>query len=245
MKKIKFHSSRLYNSKIKDLAPSPSKQDLPEWWKNASIFWKNDNGDVHVISEDETGKKERALGFKACPALMDIFNAGYLLKTPVDMMFVQYDGFPYVIINDIEYKDFCSERDNMGEFETPFGYHKKHFHWWPNWGIEVPKGYSLLVTSPLNRFDLPFLTVSGIIDSDRHTTSGLIPFFLKDGFSGLVKKGTPFAQVIPIKREEWASEYLYHDQDSITKRFNDSADKYRRPYGGIYKKDTWEKKKYE
>ena len=159
-------------------------------------------------------------------------------------MFMQYEGQPYVVIDE-EFKEFCSEREEMQEFKNPEGYHSKHFHWWPNWGVELPKGYSLLVTNPLNRFDLPFLTTSGIIDSDSYTSSGLMPFFLKEGFSGLIPKGTPFVQLIPVKREDWESEKIYHSEEDIYKRFEETANKYRKPYGGIYKKHTWTRKNYE
>ena len=243
MKKIIFHSDKPYNNK--DLQPEPARKNFPSWWKEASLFWKDENGETYISSTDENNNKERGLGFKACPALLDIFSMGYVLKTPVDLMFIQHNDNPYVLVQDDAYKDFCSEREAMGEFSYPSGYHKKHFHWWPNWGVEVPSGYSLLVTNPFNRFDLPFLTVSGIIDSDSHTTPGLMPFFLKEGFSGLVPKGTPFAQIVPIKREDWSSEFVYHTEEEMLNRFNGSADKYRKRFGGVYKKETWSKKVYE
>lgn len=244
MKKIKFHSARLYNNYgIEETAPSPVKSEMPQWWKSASLFFKDKNGKVFEMSEVD-GKREKALGFKACPALLDAFSVGYVLKTPTDIMFVQHDSQPYVIIDE-KFSHFCSEREEISEFISPHGYHKKHFHWWPNWGIELPEGYSLLVVNPINRYDLPFLTVGGIIDSDKYTSSGLMPFFLKEGFSGLVPKGTPFAQVIPIKRENWSSEYIYHDEKNIEKRFNETADMYRKPFGGIYKQKTWTRKTYE
>ena len=142
-------------------------------------------------------------------------------------------------------KIFCDARHSMPQFENPHGYHAKHFHWWPNWGIELPKGYSALVTSPLNRFDLPFLTVAGIIDSDKYTMPGLMPFFLKEGFSGLIPKGTPYAQIIPIKREDWTSEHIYYTNQEMYDRHVATTDKYRVAYGGIYKQKTWEKKNYE
>lgn len=247
MPKIKFHSARNYNNNdfLKDTRPEPTKNNQPNWWKDATLFWQKSDGTPYEVGIDsESGKVERGLGFKACPALMDGFNMGYVLKTPTDIMFIQHNNEPYVLI-DKEFKEFCGEREEMYGFYNPHGYHKKHFHWWPNWGIEVEPGYSLLVINPMNRFDLPFLTLSGIIDSDSYTSSGLTPFFLKEGFSGLVPKGTPFAQVIPIKRESWQSEYIYHDDKEIYKRFEDTANRFRKPFGGIYKKEIWSKKIYE
>jgi hypothetical protein len=247
MPKIKFHSARSYNDKInvQETKPTPTKNKIPDWWKNATLFWQKPDGTPYEIGVDKkTGKVEKGLGFKSCPALMDGFNMGYTLNTPTDIMFIQHNGEPYVLIDE-EFKEFCAEREEMPGFKNPEGYHKKHFHWWPNWGIELEEGYSLIVLNPMNRFDLPFLTLSGIIDSDTYVSSGLTPFFLKEGFSGLIPKGTPFAQVIPVKREPWSSEYIYHDEDTIYKRFTEVANRFRKPFGGVYKKEIWSKKIYE
>ena len=35
------------------------------------------------------------------------------------------------------------------------------------WTIRAPEGYALLFTHPVNRFDLPFTTLSGLVDCDR------------------------------------------------------------------------------
>lgn len=245
MPKIKFGSARPYNNEeeFKNLAPEPIKKTIPAWWSKATKYWLNNDGDYISAQYSFQDPEERSLGFKSCPALLDIFNAGYTLKTPTDIMFVQHNKEPFVII-DKKFKEFCEERPAMPQFVNPHGYSTKHFHWWPNWGIELPKGYSALVTSPLNRFDLPFLTVAGIIDSDKYTLPGLMPFFLKEGFSGLVPKGTPFAQIIPIKREDWQSEYNYYTDQEMYDRHSDNVAQYRVPNGGAYKAKTWEKKNY-
>jgi hypothetical protein len=246
MPKIKFGSARPYNDEEdqKQLVPSPTKHNMPAWWKDATLWWLNEDGDPIIASYNKDDEEEKSLGFKACPALLDIFSTGYVLKTPADIMFVQYEKQPFVII-DKKFKEFCESRSDMPQFPIPYGYSKKHFHWWPNWGIELPEGYSALVTHPLNRYDLPFLTVNGIIDSDRYTMPGLTPFFLREGFSGLIPKGTPFAQVIPIKREDWKSEMIYYNLDEMYNRHTSIVDKYRVKFGGIYKRKTWVKKDYE
>lgn len=246
MPKIKFGSARPYNDKEdqKELVPQPTKHNMPKWWKDATLWWLDAEEKPIIASYNKDDEEEKSLGFKACPALLDIFSTGYVLKTPTDIMFVQYENKPFVLIDD-EFKDFCAERSDMPQFPIPHGYSKKHFHWWPNWGIELPDGYSALVTQPLNRYDLPFLTVNGIIDSDRYTMPGLTPFFIREGFSGLIPKGTPFAQIIPIKRENWESEMIYYNLDQMHDRHNKVVDMYRVKFGGIYKRKTWIKKEYE
>ncbi len=36
------------------------------------------------------------------------------------------------------------------------------------WTIEAPKGYSVLFAHPANRADLPFTTITGLVDSDLY-----------------------------------------------------------------------------
>ena len=42
------------------------------------------------------------------------------------------------------------------------------------WTIELPPGWSLLATHPLNRDDLPFRTLTGLVDADRFHDIGLL-----------------------------------------------------------------------
>ena len=57
--------------------------------------------------------------------------------------------------------------------------------------------------SPINRFDLPFLSISGFIDCNYgFSLAGNMPFFIKKGFEGVIPAGTPYMQIIPIKNIE-------------------------------------------
>ena len=129
MPKIKFGSARPYNNEpeSKPLEPGPIKNFMPDWWKDATRYWLNDEGDPIVASYNKDDQEEKSLGFKSCPALLDIFSVGYTLRTPTDIMFVQYEGQPFVVIDE-KYKDFCEARSDMPQFKYPHGYHKKHFH---------------------------------------------------------------------------------------------------------------------
>jgi hypothetical protein len=73
------------------------------------------------------------------------------------------------------------------------------------WTIELPRGFSLFVTHPINRIDLPFHTLTGVVDSDLYRDN-FINFparWMDPQFSGVLGKGTPVAQCIPIRREDW------------------------------------------
>jgi hypothetical protein len=130
--------------------------------------------------------------------------------------------------------------DSGRTMPRPAGYRDEHFAWASPWGWKTPRGYSTLVTHPLNRFDLPFITTSGIVDSDVFFGSGNIPFFLKDGFEGVIPKGTPYAQVIPIKRASWLSTVT----KSLTKgmaRLSAIVDK----TSGVYRDTFWVRKDFD
>ena len=83
------------------------------------------------------------------------------------------------------------------------------------WNIEAPPGYSLLFTHPVNRADLPFTTLTGLVDSDTFHHSPLsFPARWHDvQFNGVLPKGTPVAQCLPVKRESWIGRF-----EVLTKR---------------------------
>jgi hypothetical protein len=75
------------------------------------------------------------------------------------------------------------------------------------WTIQAPEGYALLVTHPVNRCDLPFTTLTGLVDCDRYYDNWIhFPAqWHNDRFEGVLKRGTPIAQIIPVRRDTWTS----------------------------------------
>jgi hypothetical protein len=70
------------------------------------------------------------------------------------------------------------------------------------WTLEVPEGWSLLFTHPLNREDLPFRSLSGVVDGDLFR-DGYVHFpalWTDPSFEGTLAKGTPVAQVLAFPR---------------------------------------------
>jgi hypothetical protein len=241
--KIIFNSNRDYNSN--ENAPSPAKKNTPKWFLDASKYWTDENNKPMTFPPDY----KKGPGFKSCPALHDVFSSGYMFTTPCDIAVSKIGDVVY-IQPEKDFKGFCDGRPHMGEFHYPDGYYKQSYHWYPNWGFTLPEGYSALVIHPINHFELPFLTTSGIIDSDRYGPPGLIPFFIKNTFQGIIKKGTPYAQIFPYKREEWTSEVNLFTEEEMVARHEAHTKIYRHDeFGnekfGVYKQKTWVPKKYE
>ncbi len=71
------------------------------------------------------------------------------------------------------------------------------------WTIELEPGWSLFATHPVNRTDLPFRLISGLVDCDRfHDVGLLFPAIWTDpAFEGVLPRGTPVAQCFPVPRK--------------------------------------------
>ena len=93
----------------------------------------------------------------------------------------------------------------------------------------------------MNRNDLPFTTITGMVDTDTYTDNLVnIPARWHDtAFNGVLPKGTPVAQCIPVKREKWvarfepltseAAEKLHDTAMSIANEFGIYRREFRAP----------------
>lgn len=239
--KITFSANKIWLSKESQSAPKPIIKTIPDWFRKADRFAKKPDGEFWI--GPDSGKVPT---WKACPAIFDIMASGYSLNLPCDIEFYMTEsGLKHKVLSN-KYQDFIQVRDKMPQFEHPRGYYKNHFALTPDWQIKTPPGYSVLYTQPFNRFELPFLLTTGIVDNDKVHMPGSFPFFIVEGFEGVIPAGTPYAQLIPFKRENWTSEIIEQDDASeLMKQAMDNANIYRKPDGGIYKNEIWEQRKYE
>jgi len=203
----------------------PSKLTVPKWYKDE----KNPG---HFIST-----------FKKCVPFLETMTTGYTVLLPVDLLVKQRPDGPY-----IEWRQAPDERmvgfklnESIDRIPTPKGYHKDSFYWHFPVSFQVPVGYSVLITNPLNRFDLPFHTLSAVMDGGYTLApNAFIAFFLQEGFEGLIPQGTPIAQLIPYKNQAWSAEKTEGilEEGELNRLKSDSV------YTGWYKKTWWTKKDY-
>jgi len=131
-----------------------------------------------------------------------------------------------------------------GVMKTPQQFIDQECSWRQPWTPVLPKGYSMLITHPLNRMDLPFQTLSGIVDYDDFCVEifpNNIPFYIYKGFSGLIPAGTPIFQMIPIKRDSWRSSVSEYDEVHARQ----SVHSFGRKFYGFYRDLYWKKKDYK
>jgi hypothetical protein len=259
---IKFHSYHPSNNTTKDYRPEPVKDNIPQWFLDKEKFKKNQDGTYQLYKYGD--KIHRMPTWKSCPAMLDIFMSGYYLFTPCDIMVKPNDGSiqeglhhhqrgKSMIEYDEKWKDcgparaFCDYRGIEDGLPHPDGYSPYTLVWRPTWWFEVPKGYTVFFTHPINIQDLPFKTISGFSDAaTKYLVSGNYPFYIKDGWYGTIPAGTPYAQVIPIKNESWSSEIIDYTVDEMTQIRKEKYDNY--VVGNSitrYKENDWLNKHYE
>jgi hypothetical protein len=235
MKKIEFIA---FDENTRDLIdpPVPSSKFVPEWYKKSFRFF-----DSNKPSFNENNKVE--LTIKSCIPVLDSINCGYIQKSWTDI-YIEKNN------NEIIYR-FSSSPEIMSvrnqnvkqKLPTPMGCEDVMFDWKRFWIPKTPTGYSVLYCHPMYHTELPFITLPAIVDSDVYNWVGFNSpsFFIKKGFEGLIPKGTPLYQIIPIKRDNWKSKNEYekyqnhiHSQDKkLSSLFYDR-----------YKKLFWQKKSY-
>lgn len=221
-------------------SPKPSSRYLPQWYKNAHKYL---NSEGHPGSLEDVKKSKAFPTFKNCVPFFDGMTSGYMFETLCDLKVSMANGVPQIEAEK-GYEDFVGYRGPTNEFYDSDIYAREHFHWVPPWALKLPDGYSALYLNPINRFDLPFNTISGIIDNDKVHMTGQYPFMIKKGFEGIIPKGTPYVQIIPFKRDTWESEAeILNPTDLIINRFK-TPFKYRKRKANYYRNYNWERKHY-
>lgn len=177
-----FESFNELNNEVS--SPDPAKKHIPNWYTSI----KNDKNISNI---------------RWCMPFLDSFSIGYTQCTWSDINITKNEEEKIILTENSKFK-MLSSRDNAS-VTTSSDYHKIEFLWNRYWIPSTPEGYSLLITHPFNRLDLPFTTLTGVVDTDVSLPHaiGAIPFYLKKNFIGVIPKGTPMFQMIPIKREEW------------------------------------------
>lgn len=216
-KKVQFLSEDLT---IDYLKPIPSARELPAWFKGIEPV------------------RERQLTIKKCIPVLDAMTTGYVFRTSADVMydeklnrFIDNGVSPVVTYHE----NFQIEGFDLGAHLVPDAY-----KWINRFQVFTPKGYSMMFTHPLNRFDLPFQTLTGLVDTDEYPLSVQFPFFMKKGFSGVIPAGTPIAQGVLIKRDDWETD------NKVQKESYSYPElwKWHEPPLGKYKREFWKRKRY-
>jgi hypothetical protein len=113
------------------------------------------------------------------------------------------------------------------------------------WKIKTPKGYSCLFVSPLNNSDDRFSIIPAIVDTDIFPNEINFPIVINGDkypiLDTIIKKGTPYVQIIPFKRDPWKMTVkpIKEKEIQVSRLF------YYLKVINIYKDKYWNKKSWK
>jgi hypothetical protein len=231
IKKIEFIKT---SDKVSDLYfPVPASKEIPEWYKNISSYM---GGDKAVI-----GKGETLSTIKKCMPVFDSISSGYLLKTYCDIE-ILWDGISYEFVTSPYYGEVIVGH-SAGQVTGHPGVNNRHTYV-PKllnlWAVKTSPGYSSLILPPMHRNNIINI-FPGIIDSDSFHDVTNFPFTVNTKEEKIIiPAGTPIAQVIPFKREDWKMSINDDPKDSLK-----SSNSVRSVFFEAYKNMFWNKKSYK
>ena len=181
-----------------DILPRPiaARQALPDWLREMpnKAFSQTHGQDVRTL--------------KQCPPFIDAMIHGFMMPLACDVL-VRDGKFSWDW--DLPPLSVHSHPRSPLSFHAPAQLAGTPLHNEKSaaikfnsfWTIEIEPGYSLYATHPANRDDLPFRTLTGLVDADRFNAVGILfpAVWVDPDFSGALPAGTPIAQCFAVKRD--------------------------------------------
>lgn len=191
--------------------PVPAGRALPDWLRAMPS---------EVAAPSLGGEMVRTL--KHCPPFIDALSLGIMIPLATDIHVadgqLSWDWDPPVIadapITRAPLGLHVPEQATGAPFRLDGQVAVKFTNYWT---LEVPEGWQILVMHPLNRVDLPFQTLSGVVSAARFGL-GYVHFpalWTDPGFTGTLPRGTPVAQVIALPLVPATLEVRAMDGDEI------------------------------
>ena len=234
MKKIEIYPIEKYSDNFFNIAPA--KNFIPEWYRLSNSKIKNINTELTPGMPEVTSAT-----YKKCMPFFDAMTCGYIIYLTADIEVSNTPDNKKQINWRTERKIVTTHTEEQWDgIYVPESYIPFVFKWHNQFSIKTPKNYSALFMHPSNRFDLPFKTISGIVDTDNYDLAIHFPFFVHKDFTGIIESGTPVAQIIPIKRESWSRNHKKYVEN---KRYID-VEKFVSTIRRSYKNNHWIKKEY-
>ena len=245
--KIEFSAPEIYLESNPEL-PIPAKLNIPDWFKKLK----------------HTPDKRTV---KGCIPFMDSMTIGYILKLPQDYYLdhkvhnkeesilhptlanvnsVQHQSALYQL--NLDYVPKTTQHPNWQLEGNPDikKNNAKGFHKIANpFLIKTPPGYSCLFTPPMNNSDDRFHIIPAVVDTDSFNTYINFPIVINDSkyksFEATLKRGTPYVQILPFRRESWKMKISKLNKEQLHK----DEFKYWTNFLYNYKNKIWKKKTYK
>jgi hypothetical protein len=211
--KSKLLRFKTFKTRLGDYpVPLPAVKCLPDWYRKMASSMKG-KGEPRTTIEDDRLVLYSTI--KQCMPVLDVLSIGYMLRLPVDLQVTKLENGEYTFHWTAENPfDSWIENHPMGQVNAKYFTDRQSGSYVYKvicpFTINTPKGYSCLFIPPLYR-DNKIKILEGLVCTDTFPIVNF-PFFINtDEDEFILEAGTPIAQIIPIKRENWSSESLQGD----------------------------------
>lgn len=206
--------------------PYPAARNIPDWYKKLA-----------VEVDGPAGESNRTI--KRCVPFLDAMSCGYIIPLTGDITFTTDP------VGNLSFE--VEATANLIETHGPVQYAGTPFaaalivKFINLWLIKTPPGYSTLLVQPMNRFAIPFMMLSGLVDTDYYYREIHFPAIcqLPRNSKYVMKRGTPLMQAIPFPRQEWRSAAgEWDDEKRKAQEFQIASNLH------LYRDEHWKKKSY-
>lgn len=208
-------------------SPIPAQKMLPQYFQK-------------ILPQTDSHPQSSTV--KRCVPFLEASSAGYIIPFWTDVLVVARDGdlrieFPQnaPISQSLGQHDY-NQIEHHPLSKKPYG--NLPLKWINPWGIETPKGWSVLITQPLNHLETRFKLLDGVVDTDEYYNQINFPFLWTGGDGEFyIPQGTPLAQVIPFQRQSLEMEVCVED---VEKRMRTTS-KINSVFRHGYRRKIWHK----
>ena len=193
--------------------PVPASRALPEWLKAMP---------ESRLSETLGGTEIRTI--KHCPPVIDALRQGIIVRNAVDIHLkdgaVHWDWDPPAMPDSLISRGPVGVHVPEQVSGSPFEADHLILKFTNYWTFETDPDWSLMILHPVGFGDLPFHTLSGVVDTDRFAAGYIhFPARVSPEFEGSIVKGTPIAQLVPVRKDlELRIEEMTSDQISANRQ---------------------------
>tara|TARA_A100000171_G_scaffold35239_1_gene33754 strand:+ start:1292 stop:2035 length:744 start_codon:yes stop_codon:yes gene_type:complete len=242
---IEFKAKKEYLDQKQDL-PKAIKLNIPQWFKDLEHKYPN-------------------MTVKGCMPFLDTLTTGYVLSLTqpylINHNILDEHGnrtskltpaMSIAAFGEIFNLNSRGEDNIHPEFQvqnSPLAQKNKNLQiqkFINPWIIKTPPGYSCLFLPPMNNQDDRFSIIPGIVDTDKYDNQINFPFVINGDkypiLETILKRGTPFVQVIPFKRESWKIKISEYKKDELI------TNKLKFHLNSLihnYKSNNWQKKSWK
>jgi len=218
---------------IDDIKPQPSSKFIPKWWKDIP---------------NNKGFNNETQNIKMCPSFPDYFSQGYIIPMWADTL-IKYDKDTGVwSMRCGRSNEFAWEFHPDSQFidhATPSFLGKDGYTVLKAispWRIITKPGWSVMQVPLYYHFENKFSVMPGIIHTDIHHDINQQVIVHDKDVEIFIKRGEPFVQYVPFKREESTSDVRFmtnQDSDKFKRMFTNLSTRFigNGAYKGAVKKN--------